>query len=230
MTHLAEERQTMITLPRFASSALRLSDTAYANFGNPPVFSALKSFTLEAWVCPQSVTGTQTAIAKRNLGVRNNLGIDGQFTLFIAEGKVNAWSPPENYLVTNIVIMARNWWHLAVVYDETTQTLFIYVNGEFAAKSQAPLIETTSSAELLVGAMLNKGAPTEFFQGLIGEVMIWNEARSVEYVLNDSAQISYEGDTAVPGLLLDYDCTTLPAADWSRNNIKAKLLQGQTIL
>ena len=218
----------MTTLPRWASSSLQLQGSSYASCGNPAILNNLQSYTLEAWVYLQTLNGTQSVVGKRNINV------DAAYQLYITQGgyvcsyypSVPNVTAPANVLKSPQPLTVREWTHLATTYDSTTGTLTLYINGTEVAEGICPYAPYTSTANLLIGATnLNSGF-TWFLQGLVGEVMIWNVCRTAEEVLNDSVQISYQGDTAVPSLLMDIDFTYLPPADWAGNNVRVSLLAG----
>jgi hypothetical protein len=211
----------MTTLPRWASNSLQLSGNAYADCGNPPILNGIQSYTLEAWVNLTTISGFQSVIGKINNGV------DAAYQLFIQDGQVYSYYPTAPFVIMSPQQLTVNsWHHLATTYDSSSGTLTLYVDGVQVAQGNFPYTASTSAADALIGATLVNGTLDWFLQGMVGEVMIWNVCRSAEDVLNDSVQISYQGDTAVPALLMDMDFSSLPAADWAGNNIQVTLQQG----
>jgi len=72
------------------------------------------------------------------------------------------------------------WTHVAATYDAATGAARLYVNGALDASAQlgapsAPI--KASAADLLIGAV-NPGRESEFFDGLLDEVKLWNRALS----------------------------------------------------
>ncbi|HEX8174135.1 MAG TPA: LamG domain-containing protein [Pyrinomonadaceae bacterium] len=211
----------MTTLPRWASNSLQLARNSYADCGNPSILNGLQSYTLEAWVNLTTISGFQSVIGKINNGV------DGAYQLFIQDGQVYSYYPTPPYVIMSPMPLTVNkWHHLATTYDSPSGTLILYVDGTQVARGKFPYTASTSAANALIGATLINGTPDWFLQGMVGEVMIWNVCRSAEDVLNDSVQISYQGDTAVRSLLMDMDFSSLPAADWAGKNIRVTLHQG----
>lgn len=211
----------MTTLPRWASNSLQLSGTAYADCGNPPILDGLQSYTLEAWVNLANLAGFQSVVGKINIGV------DGSYQLFIQDGQVFSWYNTAPWVIMSpSPLTVNNWHHLATTYDSPSGTLTLYIDGNEVAQGSFPYTPSTSASDVLIGATLQTGTLEWFLQGMIGEVMIWNVCRSPEDILNDSVQISYQGDTSVPALLMDMDFSILPAADWGGNNIQLTLSQG----
>jgi hypothetical protein len=176
---------------------------------------------LEAWVYLETLSGSQSVVEKRNMGVAE------AYQLYIQNGYVFSYYPrAPNTIQSPTPLSVREWYHLATTYDSTTGTLTLYINGNEVAQGTFAYTAYSSSANLLIGATLNNGGYTWFLQGLVGEVMIWSVCRTAEEVLNDSVQISYQGDTAVLALLMDLDFSYLPAADWAGNNIQVSLNAG----
>ena len=87
------------------------------------------------------------------------------------EGFHNFWSP------TNVLTL-NAWNHVGGVYDQTTGTRRIYVNGrEVARRQDSPITLFSGSADLSIGAWL-AGPPRNgwFFKGRIDEVSVHNRA------------------------------------------------------
>ena len=72
------------------------------------------------------------------------------------------------------------WNHVAAVYDQTSGKRLIYVNGaEVAQRTDAPIVLTSSIADLGIGVQLNApGVALETFSGSIDEVGLYNRALS----------------------------------------------------
>jgi hypothetical protein len=215
----------MTTLPSWTSSALQLSGSAYADCGNPSFLNRLSTYTIEAWVYLTTLSGSQAIVGKINNGV------DGAFLLFVQDGKLGAWLPTNVYqcATPNPVLTANTWHHVAVTWNGPGKVAMWYLDGIFLAQFPVSGVipVNNSAADVMVGGSLLAGTPRGwFFQGMVGEVMIWNVVRSAEQIIDDSVQINYQADTTVPALLMDLDFSSMPAVDWSGNNIQVTLLQG----
>lgn len=123
------------------------------------------SFTLEAWVLPQELSGFQAIIAKSQAS---------EYAIFLDDGVPQFEShlggryliaPAEHKLNVN------NWTHLAGVYDG--QTINLFIDGKRAASEAAEGKRRTNDLPLFIGADSNReGQPTRPYSGQIDEVRI----------------------------------------------------------
>lgn len=120
-------------IPRFASSSLNLSNSAYANIGNPESLQNTLSFTLEAWVYLNDASGTQTIISKHS-GDSN-----GAFMLLLENGIPTAYYRQAPFFLNSPdAISINDWHHIATSYDSKTGLLTLYVDG--VQKHREPLV------------------------------------------------------------------------------------------
>ena len=135
-------------------------------------------FTIEAWINPASLTGTQVIAAKGNGGATETLSlalVNGYLSFSATDGvdsvSVN-WATP---------MSAGSWAHVAVVRTGDTYTL--YVDGEMAASADASGPITVSSTDAVsIGAQLDSGGTAAQagtgFAGGIDNVRLWSDART----------------------------------------------------
>ncbi|MFC1752552.1 LamG-like jellyroll fold domain-containing protein [Thermoproteota archaeon] len=137
--------------------------------------------TLEAWVKPYSYS--QTGYIQPILGfgtcatgelsvisTRNN----GFFFWGFGEGQGNT--------VQGTAKPLNQWHHVVATYDGSTMRL--YVNGAFEGSSDTTLNTGVSNVE--IGGNYNGcGSTTYFFEGLIGEVKIYNHSLSSEQIMQN---------------------------------------------
>ncbi|MDG2617524.1 hypothetical protein P7L53_14885 [Thermoleptolyngbya sichuanensis XZ-Cy5] len=150
-----------------------------------------RSFTVEAWInlaadaprdCP--VLGSaapRAALRALHLTIRDRRPYLGFF------GEANDLSSP-------IVLQPERWYHVAWRYDSIARTQSILVNGQLVATA-------TNRSALLGGGPLFMGQwnGDRHFKGQIGELRIWNEARSeadiaagMRRVLNDPTGAAWQ--------------------------------------
>jgi hypothetical protein len=198
--------------PRWASSTLALSNTAYIDCGAPAILSNFTSFTIEAWVNPSNINGFQ-AIAGNN---DNATG--GQYQLFLSDGYVIAYVGIAPYVIQSASPISTNTWHhIATTFDG--KNLILYVDGVIVAQNTFSGVMSTKSTNVFIGAGSQSTQPVWFFQGQIGRVMIWNSARDKESVLNDAVLINVYNATQNADLILYTDFSVMPTVDGSGNNI-----------
>ena len=141
----------------------------YVNLGNYTPFTG--NYTIEAWVYLTPNTHSNTIFAKHNAGVVGTLILE-----ITADNKIYAtrevapWSlTSSNYIPDNI------WTHIAMTYDGTN--LRIYINGVLETSGTFGAI-ISNNEDVLIGARKSTSSPINFFEGSIGDVRIWNTART----------------------------------------------------
>jgi hypothetical protein len=150
------------------------------------------SFTIDAWILPtidtigsivtkwgdQGAWADQRAYAFHTIpGLALNFGISDiahqTDTLF-------------HTLQTPSVLTLNQWNHVAAVYDQSTGTRSIYVNGDQkASRTDPPMTQWQSIADVSIGAHLRSPAPGSIdapFEGLIDEVEIFYAALSANEI------------------------------------------------
>ncbi|MFV8322474.1 choice-of-anchor D domain-containing protein [Flavobacterium sp. LS2R12] len=139
------------------------------------------SFTVSAWI--KSSTINQTILSKRN-----NPYTAGYDLSINAAGKVEmSWFNGTKQAITSSIIMPTEKWHnVCVVYDNSTSTAKLYIDGfEDASKTLSNVPANPTQSFLIAAA--DGVTPTSFFNGTIDEVRVWNVALSVKelrYVMN----------------------------------------------
>ena len=148
------------------------------------------SFTIELWVKLEMIpTGAMALAGKQNSNVggdfgylfliQNNLGTMRLFT-WLSPSAGNA-SP----YTANWTPNADTWYHLAVVWDAPGKVLKYYVDGLQQGQdiaTQESSLYTGGTAPFTIGADGNQSS--EFFDGKIDEVRVWNKIRTTAEILN----------------------------------------------
>jgi PKD repeat protein len=127
--------------------------------------------TLAAWVFPAAHTTFRTVVMKERPG----------HEVYSLYSNTSGGRPAGGIVRTSNVKLVdiagsqplplNSWTHLAVTYDSTT--LRLYVNGAQVASKSAPGVILTSGSPLRIGG---NSVWSEFFQGRIDEVRIFNRA------------------------------------------------------
>lgn len=208
-----------ITLsPRWASSSLQLSGQAYIDCGKPGVLNNINAFTVEAWINTTSLTTFQPIVT--NAAYHANTGPFGPFLLCLDNGLVKAFAGVGSNavsLVSTQPIAANTWCHVAATFD-TTGTFCLYVDSYPVVQNSGQGTLTTSNYNLLIGGALQDGNIFSTFQGEIGRVLIWNTARAVDQIFEDSMQMSIYNAVGMPALVFYADFSVMPVVDISGNN------------
>lgn len=173
------------------------------------------SYTIEAWVNPDQITGAHgiagwgaLQAANRYTGFR--LGVNG------ANKTLNAywWA---NDLVLNIPDITGTWHHVACTYNNQTRARVIYLDGNFVG-SDTPVVSHNAD---IVNLTVGRTNPNEFFKGKIDELRIWKITRTRDQLItsmqsavdaNEPGLVSYypfnqgfaEGNNAGVNILADH--------------------------
>src|SRR5690606_35935812 len=128
------------------------------------------SFSIEIWVKPNTINGNiQTILSKRNA---NNFATG--YDLRLVNNTISFRSNGFNISANGIT--SSRWYHVAVTYNGTTYTL--YVDGIQRNTSPGPN-PTANTNHMLLGAMSRtNNTPTNYFNGWMDELRIWNTALS----------------------------------------------------
>lgn len=166
--------------------------TGYGTSGQP-VINTAQSFTVSAWVNLSSLP-TRNAIVASQDGTTNSgfyLGYN------YAHGSKPAWdfyfasADTTNPGFTDAVssTAATGWTHLVGVYNATTKTAQLYVNGTLAATATG-ITGWNATNTFALGRDLYNGNPTDYFPGEISNAQDWDYALSAPQItaLHDQIQ------------------------------------------
>ncbi|MDX8394081.1 MAG: LamG-like jellyroll fold domain-containing protein, partial [Mariprofundales bacterium] len=141
-------------------------------------FAGTSPFSIEAWVRPDIVNARGTILSKFNGGVA------GEYSLSITSlGKVEfhreafPWA-----LKSTASLTAGTFSHIAATYDGIN--IRIYINGVLdSTKNGGSIIARTTP--VLIGADYTNNAISNFFNGQLDDVRIWNTARTQVQIQTD---------------------------------------------
>lgn len=132
--------------------------------------------SIEAWLRSAAFTSAKQTIVHKNNGstVKYALSLDSLtnkvlFEINTANGLVSALS--------NVAISLGTWVHVAATYNGSLMT--IYINGHEVGWATQTGNIVSNTANLLVGKGLTS---TNFYQGQIDELKIWNTSRTAAQV------------------------------------------------
>jgi hypothetical protein len=150
--------------------ALEFDGASYLEIRNSAenlVFGGSEPFSITAWVKNQ---GGGTVMGKFNGGVIGAyiVSIGGGGTVSFHR-EVDPWS-----FAGTMTLPADDFGHVAVTYDGATMK--IYVNGEFDAEQERGPQNTDRATPVLIGARFTNSEPSEFFNGVLDEVALFNVA------------------------------------------------------
>ncbi len=157
-------------------TALKFKDGDYVQIKKSEAglpFGGVEPFSITVWV---NNNGGGTIIGKFNGG------IIGAYIVTISGGgvvnfhrEVAPWG-----LAGTKAIPAGDFGHVAVTYDGAQMK--IYINGKFDVKQDRGAQNTDLATPVLIGARYTQGKPSEFFKGILDEVIIFNVALTEEQI------------------------------------------------
>lgn len=144
------------------------------DMGNQAAFNITNNITLEAWVNISSAPADQKIITKFG-----DIGGDDAYSFQLNNGDPSiALNFPTGwtFVSSGMTMNLNQWYHLAASYDGSV--IRIYVNGvEMNAVAQTGAIDISASTFKLGG-----WAGTQYFDGSMDEVRVWNVARSADEI------------------------------------------------
>ena len=173
--------------------------TSYVELGNPAALQLTGSMTVEAWVkaaANPSNDGEIVAKSSDSGWILKTTPDTGPET-FGFRLSVNSSTTAQRYSTT--VRSLNTWYHVAGVYDASSQTLSTYVNGVLDSGTLRGVVPA-SQYNPSVNVNIGRRASGYYFNGLIDEVRIYNRALS-------QAEIQTDMITPVSGTSLPPDTT-----------------------
>ncbi|UKM66538.1 HYR domain-containing protein [Flavobacteriaceae bacterium GSB9] len=150
----------------------------------------LTNFTLEAWVNPTYIhsEGYRSIISKGSVfgtnynfdfGLRNNWR-NNKYTLYFY---LHNGSSLGGYAI-EIVDTPNTWTHVAASFDDNTNEVILYQNGQELGRSILPVGPGNGVSELRLGHPYSTAGQGEPYTGQIDEVRIWNRTLSGNEILS----------------------------------------------
>lgn len=135
-------------------------------------FSQSESMSLSAWFKPTALWNTWTGIVTKSRDSSPWYGI------WLNVSNQIVWGSPYSNMVS--IAATTNWQNVVLTKNNTD--LYIYVNGVLQAQNATPAILTNGTGALYIGGA---ASVTEYFNGYIGDVTIYNKALSAAEVLQN---------------------------------------------
>lgn len=130
------------------------------------------NFTKEAWVWADVVTLSRNILSSESNVLWNNVST-------LSAGVGNSYS-----LVTSASFPTGVWRHVAQTFDDTTNTMRLYINGVQVSQNLSVTQSYVSQIER-IGAHYAGGSPVSFWDGKIAQVRVYNTALSGTDILQN---------------------------------------------
>lgn len=154
-----------------------LDDTEYMTTADSSSLSVTGSVTLSAWIKPEIVSaGAYNILAKWD-------GSNESYRLMQNADEIRIeLDASGNYVeTTGTNLAAATWYHVAGVFDASSATAKVFVNGLEATTSTTGTIPSSigdDTGVLSMGAEDTSSTPTGYYDGIIDEGRIYNRALS----------------------------------------------------
>lgn len=177
--------------------------TNYLQITDDASLNPTAEITLEAWVNPDTTSGTHPIIAKNGQYILQINADVVEFTVVIAASNET--------LTTVDTIPVDEWSHIVAVYDGANQ--YIYINGvESISVAQTGAIDTSAS-QLRIG---HQASTSNYFDGTIDEAAVYGDAFPQERI-EEHYQIALGAPGAYKELVLEGASVTIgdePVGYW----------------
>lgn len=157
----------------------------FVRLSNSPSLNPQGSFSIEGWIYPR-VDGMRHIMAKwgDTGGFENQRSytfptMSGGRLRFAISDAAHQWDIPFHEFDTPPNVLTLNAWnHVAAVYDQSTGTRRIFVNGvQVAERTDAPITVLASTIDAAIGtALLSNTSTVGTFDGMIDELSFYNRA------------------------------------------------------
>ena len=179
-----------------AAISFTASSSQYASVSTRQIYLNSTSFTIEAWIYPISLTTTDFGIFGQCQTNSANLCFH-----FTTRNVMLYCGFYGNDLGGSTTLTMNRWSHVACVYDLSTTTQQVWLNGVLdGSRTASPYL--SSSGPTTIG-MVSYPMPSNFyFNGYIDQVRFESRAKSAYELLNDAtlcAWYSFDGGSLLDG-------------------------------
>ncbi|WP_338356239.1 LamG-like jellyroll fold domain-containing protein [Yeosuana marina] len=163
----------------------------YIDLGN--VHNLTNSFSLEAWVLQEATVTNGTIISKGDSNAKSKHGY--QLSLINNYPNITWYNATGNEILNTISpysILNNKWYHIAATFDGETVKLF--VDGLQVSETLISTGPWQDEEPFIIGAVYNSNSsnfPTNYFNGFIDEVRVWNIAlteRQIHEMMNQEIE------------------------------------------
>ncbi|MBI5361379.1 MAG: DUF2341 domain-containing protein, partial [Planctomycetes bacterium] len=186
----------------------------YVTAGVLGISNENNSFTLSAWVKPNSVTAYQVIIGNGDGGAASSgkfntfIRIENNGTVLFNMGKAQVWAAYQ-FSTVGTTLNAGAWYNIAATYDgsKTLAGMKLYINGVLQNNSSGNFgTLSTSYDDWSIGVGRGGAGVSSYFNGIIDEAVVYNRELSASEVQAIYRTTPLVPDTSTKGLYhLDND-------------------------
>ncbi|CAF1362667.1 unnamed protein product [Adineta ricciae] len=185
---------------------------------NPPLLNLANiSFTFEMWLYGDSFYYNSSYTDNYILDQFDQNVTDRFFHLIIRNQRVQFGFGNDD-LTSSQTLIANRWYHLAVVYDYSTRSQTIYINGYLDVSRSGAGPYLGSSGDFTIGTgVIN--SPNNYFSGCLDSVQYYPWIRNTSIILSDATLVAHltfdsgtlvdSGPLSINGTGLNYTYTSM---------------------
>lgn len=188
--------------------------------------------TAEAWVQPRAlpVTGSVALLSKGAAGWEVRYQSTGKISFVTAGVQTTIPGGDPTELISKARVEPGVWTHIAVVWDPTTETKQIFINGGLDTTSPAQGVLGTTTLPLTFAAEPSAGSIfSSAYYGTLDEVRFWRVARSAQEVQANYVLRLNGSEPGLAGLWTFNDANATFAVDGSINAVNAAAAPGMSL-
>ncbi|WP_420579759.1 LamG-like jellyroll fold domain-containing protein [Reichenbachiella sp.] len=164
-------------------------DNDYVNIGTVDIATGTGNYTKEAWIYWEGGNGN----------IISSRGASHAPFYVAAAGSLLTAGHGGNLNIINAPITANAWHHVAVTFDNTSDEMYLYIDGEEVAYVSG-VTEQYVNEVVAIGEYGTDGLT--FFNGRIDEVRIWNVARTATQIRTTALTPTTAANFGAEGTLL----------------------------
>jgi RHS repeat-associated protein len=149
-----------------------------------PVLDTTGSYSVSAWVNLSSTSGWQTIVGQdgsTNSGF--NLQLDSTTGHWnFAHNNTDSQSTAITRAESASAATAGTWTHLVGIYDNSSGTLTLYVNGQSSGSATTTTTPWHATGPLTIGRGLWDGAPADLVNGQVSDVQVYQRVLSASEI------------------------------------------------
>lgn len=150
------------------------NSTSYVSVPNSSSVNITGSFSIDAWVCPTSLSGASKGIISKG----GSLGTSLIFGIRLnSNGRISVLTNGASRLTSRVSspLTLNNWTHISVTYSSSSGIFNIYLNGLPDTSATVTGVAPLSNSDSLYIGISGSSTP---FSGQLDEIRLWNRVLS----------------------------------------------------